>query len=94
MRYLTLLALICFPIDVLARDCLKSSQAEQRLAERHGEYKVAAGIAQDGRLLEWYVSADNGSWSIVKVDRNGCAVIVDSGEAWLEIPAIVRGPEL
>lgn len=79
--------LVMMTANAIAALCAPAKEVEKTLAEKHGEYAVAAGVAQDGRLMQFYAGKEGTSWTIVKTDTNGLACLVDSGEDWMGIPA-------
>lgn len=59
--------------------CFASAAATTMIAERFGEDLVAGGVVPDVSSYMMFGDDTDGSWTIVRVDRDGTACIVASG---------------
>lgn len=90
MRGLLAAALILISASAFAETpppfCKTRPDAVEFLAKNHDETPVGSGFATAGParnlVLEIFVS-QKGTFSIVAVDRRGCAVIYMAGRNWL-----------
>ncbi|HSF92507.1 MAG TPA: hypothetical protein VLA51_09920 [Paracoccaceae bacterium] len=63
-------------------ECASRAAIVARLTEDFGETRQAVALTDDQRLIETYVSAQTGTWSIVASQPNGFACLIASGEFW------------
>lgn len=61
--------------------CAPHLPVAQGLAERYQEGVVARGLQNDGMMVELYLNADSGTFSVILVSPEGLACLVSSGEA-------------
>ncbi len=73
--------------------CIKRAELLQQLAAKFSEKPVAAGIADNGMLLEVYASLKGETWTVAMTLPNGVTCLVASGQEWQAIPRIAElGP--
>lgn len=85
-RYLWLLVLVvCMIVSgfpaMAQQICGSVGEIEEALS-KVGEVAIGKAVANDGRLLMMFVNLDEGSFSVVKVNPEGVACVVDIGEDW------------
>jgi hypothetical protein len=78
----TALLLALFPLPAAAQSaCGPHDLVTERLTNKFREQRIAVAIANDGSLLEIFVS-QTGSFSVVKTMPGGRSCLVDAGESW------------
>ena len=73
--------------------CGRHEEIRRLLAERFGERPQALGLQGNGQLLELFVSAERGTWTVVSVSPRGEGCILAAGRAWQEVPRPARAPD-
>jgi len=61
---------------------LKATAIADQLGAQYGEALTAAGVDNNGNLVQVY-SSESGSWSIVVTIPGGMTCIVSAGEGWV-----------
>jgi hypothetical protein len=74
------LALIC-ATPAHANQCGKRDTVIIQLAEKYGESRQVAGLAQNGAMMEVFAAA-SGSWTITVTTADGQMCLVASGQAF------------
>ena len=62
--------------------CADRDDVVQRLWDRWQEAQIAFGLANDGRIIEVFVSSTSQSWTIIISDANGRSCVAGSGKNW------------
>tara|TARA_R110002096_G_scaffold403018_1_gene600511 strand:- start:971 stop:1273 length:303 start_codon:yes stop_codon:yes gene_type:complete len=65
--------------NVAAPPCGQRSDIVGQLAERHGEQRVALGLAQNGQVMELWVGPEGG-WTLLASLPTGVSCVVAVGE--------------
>ncbi len=73
--------------------CTARSEVAERLAGDYAEAPVAAGLAASGAVIEVFTSGDGSTWTIVLTRPEGTSCLVATGEAWMTLPAKVKGSD-
>ncbi len=55
------------------------------LGDRYAEESVGLGIAQNGGVIELFISKDGATWTIVLTMPNGLSQVIAAGESWMQI---------
>jgi hypothetical protein len=66
--------------------CIKRVQLIQHLANQFKEKPIAAGLTENGWLLEVYASREGETWTIAMTMPNGTTCLVASGQEWQALP--------
>lgn len=98
MRQMTLIAaaVAALPLAVAAAPvnaqstCGSRAELVRHLARNFHEAPAAAGIADNGALLEVFASRDGETWTVAVTLPNGIACLVATGQQWQEVPRLVR----
>ena len=56
----------------------------ERLEAKWGETFAGGGLQSSSSLFEVWMSAEKGTWTILKTNANGTACVMASGTNWLE----------
>ncbi len=77
-------ALIALPSTVHAQGkaCAERAEIMKRLGARYLEQPVAAGVANNGGLLEVLSSKDGSTWSIIVTMPDGRSCMFAVGQNW------------
>ncbi len=73
--------------------CTPRSEVAKRLAGDYAEAPVAAGPASSGAVIEVFTSRDGSTWTIVLTRPECTSCLVATGEAWMTLPAKVKGSD-
>lgn len=65
--------------------CNEHSAVLGQFKSSYQEVPVAAGLTQDGRLLEVLSSGDAGTWTILLSKPDGVTCVIMAGEAWRKL---------
>lgn len=71
-------------------ECFPRSDLVQHLASNYHEQPAAAGLADNGSLLEVFTSKDGETWTVVISMPNGTACLVATGEQWQETSRVAH----
>ena len=75
-----------FVVDpTVAQTVMPHDQLETLLDRRFGERPIARGLAQNGRLIEVFASADRATWTIVITTPQGLSRIGSAGSHWSDL---------
>lgn len=66
--------------------CGNHQEIAKRLASEYGEVRQGAGLVDSGRIIEIFVSPEQGSWTILVTHSEGPTCVVAAGEAWQNVP--------
>jgi hypothetical protein len=70
--------------------CSERTAIVETLAARYNESHAGYGLANDGKVLELFVSREGG-WTLVLSLPEGPSCIVAAGEAWQMVPLQAAG---
>lgn len=73
-------------------DELQRGKLVQLLADRFGENSVAAGIAENGGVVELLTNADGTTWTLLMTLPNGSTRVIATGESWISVAALPGEP--
>lgn len=77
-------AALIAPVGGMAQQtCTDHATMVERLAAGYGEARTAMGLA-GGAVLEVFVSAETGTWTITVTQPGGPTCMVAAGQAWDE----------
>ena len=71
--------------------CLDRDVALKHLAKNYGEVPVAAGLINQGGLIEVLTTIDGSTWTILITTPNGLSCYVTDGEGWRMACGWLRG---
>lgn len=78
-----ILGLTAIPPPVAAQTiCMKRDVLVSQLKQQYGELRRGTGLGSAQALIEIWVSADTGSWTILMTRPNGTSCIMAAGDAW------------
>ncbi len=95
---LTFVILLVAGIALLAKSASAQSAETQRadvvklLTDRYGERSVAAGLADNGAVVEVLTAPDGASWTILLIMPDGTSRIMATGESWIALTPAVGQP--
>jgi hypothetical protein len=82
---LTVLPLLAIPTGAHAQTaCGEREAIISRLEAKWGETFVGGGLQSASSVFEVWISADKGTWTILKTSANGMACVMAAGTNWLE----------
>jgi hypothetical protein len=64
------------------RPCDHRAKIVAQLAEMYHEMPVGHGLQIDGNLLQLFVSAETGTWTLVSTTPAGLSCLVGAGRSW------------
>ena len=67
------------------RNCAPREAVVDRLASTYGESRQSIGLGDQGVMIETFVNADTGTWTITVTTPNGQTCLVASGQSWAEL---------
>ncbi len=77
------LALVCAgAASAAAAPCKPRQFALELLARKYDETVIAAGVVQDGRLIEVTASEGGATWTILISTPRGLSCLLAAGEGW------------
>ena len=87
MKKLILGIILAFTIvsPVYAENCNLYTHINTNLSEMYGEAVKHIGLSSQGTMLLVYVNKDNGTYTLVMVQPNKVACIIDDGEGWGDV---------
>jgi hypothetical protein len=91
-----LVSVIIGPVATAAADdnCADRQRVLDFLSENYQESPVAAGIANNGGLIEVVTTPDGGTWTILITMPDGTSCMVAAGEDWERLPGAVQSAEI
>lgn len=57
------------------------------LSDRYGENSVAAGIAENGGVVELLTTGDGSTWTLLITLPDGSTRVIAAGESWISVAA-------
>lgn len=79
---LGIMVLAAQQVQAQTPNCAPRPDVLQRLAETYGETRRGIGMAQQGAVMEVFVSDETGTWTITVTLPNGLTCLVAAGEAY------------
>lgn len=73
--------------------CASHEAVSKQLEQRHAEVPIAMGLANSGKLVQVFASADGVSWTVVLTEPDGTSCIAAAGRYWQPVTAKALGPE-
>lgn len=92
-------SLICFAAmsnigHALAQErCMPRDQLMAIALQQYHEVTIAAGILNEGAILELLNSGGGETWTLVRTDNKGVSCIVAAGQAWTTVSVPKTGPQ-
>ena len=71
---------------VVVQACDEYGSLKERLGEQFKEVPAAFGLGMNGNLIQVFVSAETGTWTIISTAPTGVSCIVAAGESWEILP--------
>lgn len=87
-------AIAAWPVSAQQAICAERMGVVSELAEKYSENQKNIGIANNGEVLEVFVSPKGNTWTIVVTDAAGITCLIAAGESWETVPIKIRGPKL
>ena len=82
---LTLMPLLAVPTVAGAQmSCGEREKIIARLKSKWGEHFVGGGMQSASSIFEIWISAEKGTWTILKTNANGTACVMAAGTNWLD----------
>ena len=79
------LPLMALPTGAYAQQaCGERDAIIARLEAKWGEHFVGGGLQNASSIFEVWISAEKGTWTILKTNANGTACVMAAGTNWLE----------
>ncbi len=72
--------------------CDTFNNIADRLGQQFKEVPAAFGLQVNGNLLQVFVAAETGSWTILSTAPSGMSCIVAAGESWETFPVTDSDP--
>lgn len=73
--------------------CASHEAVSKQLEQRHAEVPIAMGLANNGKLIQVFASADGVSWTVVLTEPDGTSCVAASGRYWQPVTPKALGPE-
>ena len=73
--------------------CTTRTEVTKQLDSRYSEAPVAIGLAGSGGVIEVFATSDGSTWTIIITMPDGTSCMMAAGEAWENLPALLRGPK-
>ncbi len=73
--------------------CTTRAEVTKQLDSRYSEAPVAIGLAESGGVIEVFATTDGSTWTIIITMPDGTSCMMAAGEAWENLPALLRGPK-
>jgi len=100
-KALIVLTAVSLPLPALAAGQMACSQRDDVLAQLGSKYKEApsaAGVANNGGLIEVLTSDEGKTWTIILSMPNGTSCLLAAGEDWQSVAAVAaqgdQGPQI
>lgn len=77
--------------DAVAGICFDRAELMKHLDTKFSEAPVAAGLANNGSVIEVFASKEGNTFTIVLTQPNGATCVMASGEAWMGIKSPEAG---
>ena len=85
MRWLCLAVLLAAAPVHAQTQCDARKSVLDQLMENYGEAVIGTGISSAGTLVEFLVSPDGSTWTVISTFPNGMTCIAGSGKDWQPI---------
>ncbi|ABD53734.1 hypothetical protein [Jannaschia sp. CCS1] len=96
--WVALAILAAFPAHAQTRGlnmlCADRNVIVGTLTDRFGEQVQSMGLANQNRIVEVYVSAETGSWTITVTSADGTTCLMAAGQHFAQMPPAVPGEDL
>lgn len=79
---------VSLPVAAQAPTCVKRTDLIQHLANQYHETPVAVGIADNGALLEVFVSTEGETWTVAVTLPSGVTCLIATGQQWQDLPHV------
>ena len=66
----------------------------KELSEKHREKTVGMGLADNGGVLELFMSEGGETWTVLLTMPNGASFVVGTGKAWAGKPVTTKGMQI
>lgn len=83
-------ALVTAP-PAFAEFCGAYGEVAKLIMHTYKEQRMSRAVTLNGQLLEVYVAAETGSWTILVASPQGRACVISAGEGWQEQRATPAG---
>lgn len=96
-KALACLVAFSLPLPAMAAGQMPCSERNDVLSQLGSKYKEApsaAGITNNGGLIEVLTSDDGSTWTIIMSMPNGTSCLLAAGENWQAVERVAQGPEI
>ncbi len=73
--------------------CTTRAEVTKHLDSRYSEAPVAIGLSRNGGVVEVFSTSDGSTWTMIITMPDGTSCMMTAGEAWENLPALLRGPK-
>lgn len=73
--------------------CTTRAEVTKQLDSRYSEAPVAIGLSRNGGVVEVFSTSDGSTWTMIITMPDGTSCMMAAGEAWENLPALLRGPK-
>ncbi len=73
--------------------CTTRAEVTKHLDSRYSEAPVAIGLSRNGGVVEVFSTSDGSTWTMIITMPDGTSCMMAAGEAWENLPALLRGPK-
>lgn len=74
--------------------CAERNIIVGELTGRYGEQVHGMGLAHQNRIVEVYVSAETGSWTITVTSADGTTCLMAAGQHFAQMAPLIPGEDL
>ena len=73
--------------------CASRAKAISELSSGYDEIPVAAGLTEQGQMVEVFTSARTSTWTILVTLPNGMSCVLAMGEGWESLKPLAMAPD-
>lgn len=96
--WILLAVLTALPVNAQNRGlqmlCAERNIIVGELTNRYGEQVHGMGLAHQNRIVEVYVSAETGSWTITVTSADGTTCLMAAGQHFAQMRPLIPGEDL
>jgi hypothetical protein len=90
---MTLLAAPPYAAAAEPMSCSTRADLLDHLSVNYKEVPAAVGLADNGELLEVFVSIDGGTWTVAFTRPDGLSCMIATGQHWQDLPRIAESDD-
>lgn len=84
------IAAILAASPAIAQQCGETALAYENLTNTYGEQRLVYGYTESGAIMEFWLSRESNSWTVIATFPDGTSCLVASGEDWGNDPAVLQ----